>query len=119
MQDIRKLDPGFCTADAEYPELHAAAGRLRLSFKDWREQLVNVEFVDVCAFRWQEAETLLPNEPYDGACEVIASEWLQAHLNGGAVPPGSGHRHLRFNFNECGQLEVLCVSFVMSKERAP
>jgi len=112
MQYVKTVDPGFSTADAEYPELHSTTGGLRVTFRDWREQLVSIEFIDVCAFRWQEAGALLPNEPYDGSCELFESEWLDAHVRGGAIPPGSAHRHLRFNFNACGQLEVLCVSIV-------
>jgi hypothetical protein len=111
MQQVQPLQPGFSTADAGYPELRLAGPVLHLAFKDWKEQLVKVQFSDVCAFRWQQAEELLPSEPYDGSCVVVESEWLARHVTQGEVPPDSSHRHLRFNFNACGQLEVLCVSF--------
>ena len=110
MSRIQLFNPGFSTADAEYPELHAVAGELHLRFEDWQERLVQIQFHDVCAFRWQEAESLLSGEPYDGACEVLDSEWVKQHLAQGAVPAEMKLRHLRFNFNACGQLEVLCVS---------
>lgn len=67
MPRILPIDPGFSTADAEYPELRAAAGELHVSFTDWQERVVAVQFSGVCAFRWQEAEALLPGEPYDGS----------------------------------------------------
>jgi hypothetical protein len=111
MPKIEILQPGFSTADAEYPEFRIAHGELHLLFKDWREQSVHILFSEVCAFRWQEAEELLVGEPYDGACEVIQSEWLARHIRDGALPEESKHHHLRFNFNACGQLEVLCASF--------
>ena len=111
MSHIAPLDPGFSTADAEYPELHAAAGTLRVSFTDWQQRVVAVQFNEVCAFRWQEAESLLTGEPYDGSCELVESDWVAQHLAQGSVPSEANLRHLRFNFNACGQLEVLCVSF--------
>ncbi len=111
MPNILPLNPGFSTADAEYPELHAVAGVLQLTFRNWREELIHVHFKDVCAFRWQEAGSLLPNEPDDGVCELVESEWLERHINQQTISKESKHRHLRFNFNSCGQLEVLCTSF--------
>ena len=105
------LQPGFSTADAEYPELRLIGGVLSVKFQDWTERTVQVQFNEVCAFRWQEAENLLEGEPYDGACEVMQSEWLKRHVEAGSVSPDSGYRHLRFNFNACGQLELLCTSF--------
>ena len=113
MGTVLPLQSGFSTADAEYPELHLAGGKLHLTFKDWREQRIRVVFHEVCAFRWQEAEDLLPDEPYDGACEVARSEWLTRHIEQLAVDQNSKHRHLRFNFNACGQLEVLGTSFTV------
>ena len=103
----------FSTADAEYPELTARRGTVVLGFTDWQERRIEVEFHEVCAYRWQEAEQLEPGEPYDGACEVIESAWLAEHRHQEAISVDSGHRHLRFNFNACGQLELLCVSFTL------
>ena len=114
MPHIELLNPGFSTADAEYPELVAVAGTLHVKFKDWQERLVKVQFNEVCAFRWQEAESLLPGEPYDGSCEVRASEWAARHASQGGVSAEVELRHLRFNFNACGQLEVLCVSYALA-----
>jgi len=111
MSHIAQLDPGFSTADAEYPELHAVAGTLRVRFTDWQERVVTVQFTEVCAFRWQEAESLLAGERHDGSCELIESDWVAQHLADGSVQSGANLRHFRFNFNACGQLDVLCVSF--------
>ncbi len=114
MSRIELLNPGFSTADAEYPEVHAVAGTLRVRFKDWQERYVEVQFNEVCAFRWQEAESLFPDEPYDGSCEVVESGWAKQHALQLVAPPGVRLRHLRFNFNACGQLEVLCVSYALA-----
>lgn len=114
MLRIRSFQPGFSTADAEYPEIHSIAGTLHLRFKDWQGRLVQVQFREVCAFRWQDAESLLPGEPYDGACEVLESEWIAQHVAQGCIAPEAPMRHLRFNFNACGQLEVLCVSHAVA-----
>ena len=88
MQRVQLRNPGFSTADAEYPEFHAIAGALLLHFKDWQEQVVQVQFKWVCAFRWLEVEWLLPE--------------------------GMKLRHLCLNFNACDKLEVLCVSYAVA-----
>ena len=113
MQRVELIQPGFSTADAEYPELELARGVLTVSFRDWSEKPIRVQFLEVCAFRWQEAEQLLDMEPYDGSCELIHSEWLARHVEDGSIPVDSAHHHLRFNFNTCGQLDVLCSSFTV------
>jgi hypothetical protein len=114
MAYVEPINIGFSTADAQYPELRASAGTLWLSFLDWQEQRIEVAFREVCAYRWQEIESLLPNEPYDGSCEVHQSEWVAQHLAQGVVPSDAQLRHLRLNFNACGQLEILCVSFAVN-----
>jgi hypothetical protein len=114
MPHLESIDPGFTTADAEYPKIHAENGMLTLTFKDWKEQEIEVRFSEVSAFRWQEAESLLPSEPYDGAVEVLDSEWLALHIAQGAIPEKQVTHHFRFNFNACGQFEVLCGSFTVA-----
>ena len=105
----RPLQTSFSTADASEPELHSVGGRLLLRFKDWRERYLHVTFHDVIGFKWvQMHEGLL----MDDACEVIDSAWLHHLLKADAMPPDSGHRHLCFNFNACGQLDVICTGFV-------
>ncbi len=114
MPKVELINPGFSIADAEYPELQLIQGVLHLRFKDWKEQQVAVEFHEVFAFSWQEAEqSLLDDEPYDGVCEIHESELKARHESVGSIPHGQPSRHLRFNFNACGQLEVLCASFTV------
>jgi hypothetical protein len=38
------LEPGFSTADAEYPSLALRHGTLVLEFLDWRERAIVVDF---------------------------------------------------------------------------
>ena len=115
MAHVEIIEAGFSTADAEYPAITASEGRLEL-FNDWREESVRVAFHDVCAFKWQSAEELLSGEPYDGTCEVIGSEWIIEHVRQNVIPAQSGHRHLRFNFNAWGKLEVICTHFEVLTE---
>ena len=114
MPHLEPIAPGFITADAEYPKIHAESGVLTLTFRDWKEQGVEVRFSGVCAFQWQEAESSLPGEPYAGAVEVLDSEWLALHIAQGAIPKEQEAHHFRFNFNACGQFEVLCGSFTVA-----
>jgi len=111
MPKIEPLNPGFSTADTSYPKIRASAGTLHVTFNDWKEREVRVTFEEVCAFHWQEAESLLPNEPYDGSCEIIDSEWVSQHGERPLLSGQNSIRHLRFNFNNRGKLEVLCATF--------
>ena len=104
-----KLEANFVVADAQYPSLVSAPGRLAVSFVDYTGENVVVEFEDVCAFRWQEGDRpLLEGEPYDGVCEVHRSEWAQQHLPSSTMHAGKQVRHINLNFNAAGFLEVLC-----------
>lgn len=119
MPHLEPITPGFSTADAEYPNITAKNGVLTLTFRNWKTQEIEVCFSEVCAFRWQEAELLLPGEPHDGAVEVLNSEWLALHISQGAIPEEQAAHHYRFNFNACGQFEVLCGSFTVAGEPSP
>lgn len=65
MQIAKKIEPGFSTADAEYPEIMQKDGDLSLCFKDWQERLIVVFFSDAIAFKWQMAESFLEGERDD------------------------------------------------------
>lgn len=110
MQKVEVFDPGFSTADANYPEFVLKNGSLRMVFQDWQERTIFVEFEDVHAFKWQEAAHLLPNEPYDGICKIRNSNWLFEHNLDESI-----YQHYCFNFNVCGKLEVLCISFEVTR----
>ena len=108
-ETAKLLQPGFSTADAEYPDLTLNDGVLRLEFREWTEQVIVVEFDDVCAVRWQEVGYLGPEDREDSVYEIIDSDWLEAHLKGGARDPEEGHRHFKLGFNAYGPLEVLAT----------
>jgi hypothetical protein len=108
----KKLDAGFVVADAKYPSVTTVPGELQLTFVDYTDTEVTVQFSDVCAFRWQEGDqAMLEGEPYDGVCEVLGSDWVSEHPPQMISHVGLTVRHIRLNFNACGSLEVLCSSF--------
>lgn len=107
-----KLEANFVVADAQYPSLVSAPGRLAVSFVDYLGNVVAVDFEDVCAFRWQEVDRpLLDGEPYDGVCEIHRSKWAQRHAPSSTMHAGKQVRHINLNFNAAGFLEVLCSGF--------
>lgn len=110
---LEKLQAGFSTADTSYPELVSFEGQLSVRFKSSDGHPVRVEFKGVPAFSWQENNgVLLPEEPWDGPCELFESKLLAAHPPGLTMNSSAGPlRHIRFHFNECGRLDVLCVTF--------
>lgn len=116
MPTLKILNPGFSTADAEYPSFSLSPGKILLTFKDHHGQLIQVDFEGVHAIKWQEAEILLPDEPYDGSCEILDSDWLTEHKLQDSIPNNSNYHHFRFNFNACGQFDVICTHFVFNRE---
>ena len=109
---LELLRTSFSTADTSYPELSSGEGTLLVRFESASGESVCVEYREVAAFSWQENNgELLPGEPWDGACELFESSLLAAHPQGLTMHSLSKLRHLRFNFNECGRLEVLCSEF--------
>jgi len=109
---LERLQPGFSTADTSYPELETAAGCLSVRFASSGGEPVHVLFSGVAAFSWQESnDSLLEGEPWDGACELFGSHLLSLHSYGRTLNSAPGLRHVRFNFNEWGRLDVLCTGF--------
>lgn len=113
MQIANKIDPGFSTADAEYPEIKQEDGDLTLRFKDWQENTVEVFFGEAIAFKWQMAESLLANERDDCSYEIEESEWLELHRKQGEFGPSEDFKHYKFNFNAIGQFEVLALCYTV------
>jgi hypothetical protein len=73
---------------------------------------VRVDFSGVAAFSWQENnDSLLPGEPWDGPCELFGSPFLALHPDGLTPNSVAGLRHIRFNFNAWGRLDILCLAF--------
>ena len=76
MQVIKKIDPGFSTADAEGLDLRYADHELRISFTDWQEQSIEVIFNEVVSFSLKSVNILFENERDDCSYEVLDSEWV-------------------------------------------
>jgi RNAse (barnase) inhibitor barstar len=105
------INPGFSTADADYPEIHLLNGELFVRFQDWQEKTIEVVFVDTIAHHWQSAEILLEGERNDSCYEISHSRWRFDHVQQGVIDSIEDCQHYRFNFNTCGQLEVLARSY--------
>ncbi|WP_415889829.1 hypothetical protein ACMXYV_00485 [Neptuniibacter sp. SY11_33] len=112
MQIAKQIEPGFSTADAEYPVIRQEDGDLTLCFKDWQENSVEVFFGDVIAFKWQMVESFLANERDDCSYEIEGSEWLDLHRKQGEVE-SEEYKHYKFNFNAIGQFEVLALCYIV------
>lgn len=111
METAKLIHPGFSTADAEYPEIHQEEGDVVLRFKDWRENEVEVFFADPIAFKWQMAESFHDGERDDSSYEIVESDWLDLHIRQGVVSGSEEYKHFKFNFNGCGQFEILALSY--------
>jgi hypothetical protein len=114
MERAKIIDPGFSTADAEYPKICQVDGEVLLRFKDWQERSIEVFFVDPIAFRWQMIETFIEGEAYDRSHVIENSAWLAEHRRQGAIGEKEEYQHYKFNFNGCGQFEVLSNGFRQS-----
>ncbi len=111
MEIAKPIQTSFSTADADYPEIQQTDDVLTVSFTDWKEEEKTIVFLGVAAFKWQTIESLVENEQYDGCNEIQDSSWLRAHIEQDAITKEEIAKHWRFNFNACGQLEVLAASF--------
>lgn len=111
MERAKIIDPGFSTADAEYPEILLADGDLILRFKDWQEKEVEVFFADTIAFRWQMIESFIEGEEFDRAHIIENSFWVAEHRKQGVIGENEEYRHYKFNFNSLGQFEAIANGF--------
>jgi len=103
-----RVDLGINIADAEAVSLDYDGADLTLRFTDWRETGRTVKFEDAVAFKWQRAEDVQPGERWDGTNILVDSAWLQQHRD--QCEAGPDHRHVKFNFNAAGVLEVICLT---------
>ncbi|WP_036254426.1 hypothetical protein [Methylobacter sp. BBA5.1] len=113
METAKLIQPGFSTADAEYPEIHQEDGDVTLKFKDWQENQIEVFFADAVAFKWQMAESFLSGERDDSSYEIKGSDWLQLHVKQGEIAESEEYKHYKFNFNGIGQFEILALSYTV------
>jgi hypothetical protein len=108
MEVAEEIDLGFSSADAEDVQFTYKGGKLVLQFIDWTEKPIKVMFSDVVASKWQEAESLGPEERDDMTYIINNSKWLALHVSQNYIQKNQEYRHLKINFNACGSLEVLC-----------
>ena len=112
MEQAKLIKPGFSTADAEYPEIRQEDGDVILKFQDWQENIIEVFFAEAMAFKWQMAEVFYPcEERDDSSYQIENSEWLKTHMQQGTATESEEFKHYKFNFNGCGQFEILATSY--------
>ena len=114
MEQYRKIDMGFSTADAQCPEFEYRDDVFRLIFIDWREERIVVEFSEVIAFKWQGDFTAYGDFREDETYEVSASEWLN-DLNQTSIFHGDQQaerfKHYKLCFNAQGPFDVICTGY--------
>ena len=115
MESAKLLETDFSTADAEYPEIIQVGADMIIKYKDWQEQTIEVFFSDPVAYKWQMAIVLFDNERDDECYEILDSHWLVSHIEEGVISATAGYHHYKFNFNECGQFEILSPYFSVRK----
>lgn len=103
-EELREVNIGTSTADADSVQLFYQFGDLLVRYTDWKEQEQEKKFFDVLAFRWQEFDNDAPRN--DAAYEVLNSSWLLAQAKAQDVTP-EAYVHLRVCFNENGVLDVI------------
>ncbi|WP_027856635.1 hypothetical protein [Marinobacterium jannaschii] len=113
MERAEIIDPGFSTADAEFPSIDIDEGDLVLRFKDWQEIQREVFFQDTVAFKWQMIEAFIDGEAYDRSHIITDSQWLAEHVKQGEIGPQEEYKHYKFDFNGNGQLEVISNGFTV------
>ncbi len=111
MESAKIINTPFSTADADYPEVQQSDDILTLSFTDWREIEVTIVFEGVAAYKWQTIEQFMEGERYDECHEILNSSWLSEHLKQKVITKEENHKHYKFNFNACGQFEILATKY--------
>jgi hypothetical protein len=107
---FENLEAPFSTADAEYPRITAERGCLRVTYLDWREQVVGLRFHEVVAFTWDDGEAAVDlTHPDDCSYVVHNSPWLARHREVRTLEPSEDHRHFKLCFNAVGVLQVLAT----------
>ena len=114
-QRFEQIDPGFSTADTEYPFFEYREGALTLEFIDMQERPVRVIFREVAGIQWNDEAEFHDVEIRDDlSYEVHESKWLARHIELGTFVQSQGYRHFVFCFNVAGVLDVLCTEFQLA-----
>ncbi len=113
------LGAPFSTADAEYPRISAERGGLRVTYRDWREEVVALLFNEVVAFSWDDGDAAVDPAHLDDCSYVVHnSPWLARHREVGTPTPSEEHRHFKLCFNAAGVLQVLATRLEVKAEPA-
>lgn len=115
IQIAKPIETGFSTADAEFPTIRQINSDVVLKFKDWQERFIEVFFSNPIAFRWQMAEILHDKERDDLCYEILNSSWIDLHIKQGIISQLEDYKHYKFNFNSCGQFEILSPSYSVKR----
>jgi len=101
------IDPGFSIADAKHPSVSSSDSGLIIRFRDWRDDPIEVLFVDAISYRWDEIDwDLVKGEHSDCTHAIENSEWMAEHLVQNFFSGDDGFAHYRLNFS-MGTLEVI------------
>lgn len=111
MERAQVIETCFSVADTDYPDISMEEGDLFLRFTDWTGKRIEIYFFDVIAFKWQMIESFIEGEAFDRCHEIINSYWLQQHKQQGTIAEAEEYKHYKFNFNACGQFEVIVNGF--------
>jgi hypothetical protein len=110
----------FSTADAEYPRIIAEGRSLRVTYRDWREELVALVFHEVAAFSWDDGDAAVDLTHRDDCSYVVHnSPWLTRHRELGTLTPPEEYRHFKLCFNAVGVLQVLAARLEVKTEPDP
>ena len=109
MEVAIKANLGFSTADAEEVQFSYDNQNVILKFIDMHEIPHIIKINNAIAVKWQEADSLGPEERDDMAYEIKNSNWLNLHLEQNIVPHNKGYKHYKLCFNAAGIFEVLCT----------
>ena len=102
------LRESFSTADAEKPHITLDRGVFRVTYRDWRENVVTLLFHGVVACSWDDGEVAVDANHRDDCSYIVHdSPWLARHLAVGTVMAPDDVRHFKLCFNAAGVLQVL------------
>lgn len=102
------LRESFSTADAGYPHIVFDRGGLRVTFQDWREKPVTLQFHDAVAFSWDDGDAAVNASHRDDCCYLVhESPWVARHREVGTLMQANDCRHFKLCFNAEGVLQVL------------
>ena len=115
-ETFEPLDEPFATADAQAPVLAYDGETLQARFLDWQERAVQLTFLEVVAFSWDDGDTAACQGHRDDTSYIVSgSEWLRRHIDVGTINATGSHRHYKLCFNVVGVLQVIAAELRVSR----